>query len=58
MLLDRGAYLSTEGDSQSIYIALEKIWLDWQSKQLIQPIWQPIGVDQAVVKIINEVQAY
>jgi hypothetical protein len=58
MLLDRGAYLSTEGDSLSIYIALEKIWLDWQSKQLIQPIWQPIGVDQAVGKIINEVQAY
>jgi hypothetical protein len=58
MLLDRGAYLSAEGDSEGIFIALERIWLDWQSTQLIQPLWKPIGVDQAVSKIINEVQAH
>jgi hypothetical protein len=57
MLLDRGAYLSAEGDSVGISIALERIWLDWQLKSLIQPLWKPIGVDQAVSKIINELQA-
>ena len=58
MLLDRGAYLSAEGDSEGISISLERIWLDWQSKQLIRPLWKPIGVDQAVSKIINEVQVH
>ena len=56
MLLDRGAYLSAEGDSEGIYMALERIWLDWQSKRLIEPLWKPIGVDQAVSKILTEVQ--
>ena len=57
MLLDRGAYLSAEGDSEGIAMALERIWLDWQSKQLIEPIWKPIGVDQAVNTILTQVQA-
>jgi hypothetical protein len=56
MLLDRGAYLSANGDAQSIEMALERIWLDWQSKLLIQPIWKPIGVDQAVKTILTQVQ--
>jgi len=57
MLLERGAYLSAEGDSESISMTLERIWLDWQSKRLIEPIWQPIGVDQAVKTILTQVQA-
>jgi len=56
MLLDRGAYLSAEGDSDGISMALEKIWLDWQFKRLIEPIWKPIGVDQAVSTILTQVQ--
>jgi glycosyltransferase involved in cell wall biosynthesis len=56
MLLDRGAYLSTEGNSESILMALERIWLDWQSKSLIEPLWRPIGVDQAVKTILSQVQ--
>lgn len=55
MLLDRGAYLSAEGDSEGISIALERIWLDWQSKKLIQPRWEPIGVDQAVSSILTRI---
>ena len=56
MLLDRGAYLSAEGDSAGIAMALERIWLDWRSKQLIEPAWKPIGVDQAVSTILTQVQ--
>ena len=56
MLLDRGAYLSAEGDSEGIAMGLERIWLDWQAKQLIEPIWKPIGVDQAVSTILTHMQ--
>lgn len=56
MLLNRGAYLSAEGDSEGISMALEKIWLDWRNKQLIKPAWKPIGVDQAVKTILTNVQ--
>ena len=56
MLLERGAYLSAEGDSEGISMALERIWLDWQAKILIEPIWKPIGVDQAVSTILTQVQ--
>ena len=56
MLLDRGAYLSSEGDSEGIAMALERIWLDWQGKHLIEPVWKPIGVDQAVNTILTHVQ--
>jgi len=52
MLQERGAYLSQEGDQDGICIALERIWLDWQSRNLIQPKWLPLGVDQAVQKIL------
>lgn len=56
MLLDRGVYLSPQLDTEAIEIALERIWLDWKAKQLIQPKWKPIGVDQAVNNILTQVQ--
>lgn len=56
MLLDRGAYLSLQLDTEAIELALERIWLDWNGKKLIQPTWNPIGVDQAVKTILTEVQ--
>ena len=56
MLLERGAYLSAAGDSEGISMALQRIWLDWQSKQLIEPDWMPIGVDQAVNTILTQVK--
>ena len=56
MLLDRGAYLSPQNDAAEVEIALEKIWLDWSNRQLIQPVWKPIGVDQAVSTILTQVQ--
>ncbi|WP_353432577.1 glycosyltransferase [Polynucleobacter sp. MWH-UH23A] len=55
MLEDQCAYLSHEGDEMGIVMALERIWLDWQSKQLIEPKWGPIGVDQAAYKILNQI---
>ena len=57
MLLDRGSYLSAEGDSGGIALAIERIWLDWQNKALVVPIWKPIGVDQAVNTILTHVQS-
>ena len=56
MLLDRGAYLSPQSDPQAVELALERIWLDWNSQQLIEPNWLPVGVDQAVQKIMVETQ--
>jgi len=56
MLLDRGAYLSPQLDTGAIELALERIWLDWKAKQLIQSVWRPIGVDQAVNTILTQVQ--
>ena len=56
MLLDRGSYLSADGDGEGITMALERIWLDWQKQALIKPVWNPIGVDQAVACILDHVQ--
>jgi len=56
MLLERGAYLSQEGHQEGTAIALERIWLDWQKRQLQYPSGDPIGVQQAVYKILSEVQ--
>ncbi len=56
MLLDRGAYLSPQSDPQAVAVALERIWLDWKAQQLIEPKWLPVGVDQAVEKIMVETQ--
>ena len=55
MLLNRNSYLSADGDDAGIAMALEKIWLDWRQKQLIKPIWKPIGVDQAVSSILSHI---
>ena len=55
MLLDRKSYLSADGDDAGIAMALEKIWLDWRQNQLLSPIWQPIGVDQAVSSILSHI---
>jgi hypothetical protein len=56
MLLERGSYICSDGSEKEIAHMLEKIWLDWRKQQLIQPIWKPIGVDQAVASILNHVQ--
>jgi hypothetical protein len=55
MLLDRKSYMSADGDEPGIAMALERIWLDWQQKQLIKPVWEPIGVDQAVSSILSNI---
>ena len=55
MLQERGAYLSLEGDKPGISMALERIWLDWQQRRLIEPKWLPMGVDQAVQQILREI---
>ncbi len=57
MLLDRGAYLSPQIDSEAVALALERIWLDWKSQRLIESKWLPVGVDQAVSEILIEVQS-
>ena len=56
MLSDRGAYLSHEGDLEGINMALERIWLGWEKKQLQSPSGEPIEVRQAVYKILSEIQ--
>ena len=55
MLQERDAYLSQEGDKDGICMALERIWLDWQSRNLIQPKWLPLGVNQAVQQILTNI---
>ena len=55
MLSERGAYCSTDGDAEGIALALERIYLDWQQRALVEPKGQPIGVDQAVTKILRSV---
>lgn len=55
MLSDRGAYLSHEGHDESINIALERIWLDWEKKSLSCPLGEPIGVRQAVTTILDTI---
>jgi len=37
-------------------MALERIWLDWQGRRLIEPKWLPLGVDQAVEQILAEIK--
>jgi hypothetical protein len=56
MLLDCRAYLSPQLDPEAIELSLERIWMDWKAKKLIEPIWNPIGVDQAVNTILAQVQ--
>jgi len=56
MLLERSAYLSPQSDAKAIELAVERIWLDWKSKRLVEPQWLPVGVDQAAYRILSEVQ--
>jgi glycosyltransferase involved in cell wall biosynthesis len=56
MLLERGSYICYDDSDEKVADMLEKIWLDWRKQQLTQPIWKPIGVDQAVASILNHVQ--
>ena len=55
MLQERGAYLSLAGDKAGISMSLERIWLDWQQRRLIESKWLPMGVDQAVQQILREI---
>ena len=52
-LHERNAYISAANDTQSIGENLEQIWLDWQSKNLRQLRFEPIGVRQAVNTILE-----
>ena len=56
MLLERGSYICYDDSDEKVVAMLETIWLDWRKQQLTQPIWKPIGVDQAVASILNHVQ--
>jgi glycosyltransferase involved in cell wall biosynthesis len=56
MLQERGSYICYDDSDEKVAAMLETIWLDWRKQQLIQPIWKPIGVDQAVATILNHVQ--
>lgn len=56
MLSMRGAYLSHEGDDVGISVALERIWLDWSERRLIEPKWLPLGVKQAVDQILSKTE--
>jgi hypothetical protein len=52
-LRERNAYISAANDAQSIGENVEQIWLDWQSKNLRQLRFEPIGVRQAVNTILE-----
>lgn len=56
MLLDRSAYLSPQSDVEAVEIAVERIWLNWKTRSLVEPQWFPVGVGDAVDKIISEVK--
>ena len=55
MLGTRNNYLSASDDESGIAMTLEKIWLDWQQKKLNQVTGTPIGVGQAVQKILETI---
>jgi hypothetical protein len=56
LLAERNAYISAADDAASIDQALERIWFDWQRKNLMQLAWKPIGVDQAAQTILQFVE--
>jgi hypothetical protein len=56
LLAERNAYISTADDVASIDNTLERIWFDWQQKNLMQLAWKPIGVDQAAQRILQFVE--
>jgi len=53
LLAERNTYISAADDAASIDQTLERIWLDWQQKNLMQLAWKPIGVDQAAKQILS-----
>jgi hypothetical protein len=53
LLAERNAYISTADDAASIDRTLERIWLDWQQKNLMPLAFKPIGVDQAARQILS-----
>jgi hypothetical protein len=56
MLLDRSAYVCLQSDVEAIALALERIWLDWKNRKLLEPRWLPVGVGDAVYSILSEVK--
>jgi hypothetical protein len=56
LLAERNAYISAADDATSIDQTLERIWLDWQQKNLMPLTFEPIGVDQAAQKILQLAQ--
>jgi hypothetical protein len=56
LLAERNAYISAADDAASIDQALEKIWIDWQQKNLMPLVRKPIGVDQAAQRILQFTQ--
>jgi hypothetical protein len=56
LLAERNAYISTADDAASIDQTLERIWFDWEQKNLLQLAWKPIGVDQAAQRILQFTQ--
>jgi hypothetical protein len=55
LLSERNGYLSVSSDPASLTFTLERIWLDWQQKNLNQVSGLPIGVNQAVKKILETI---
>ena len=53
LLAERNAYISAADDLASIDQTLERIWLDWQQKNLMPLGRKPIGVDQAAMQILS-----
>jgi hypothetical protein len=53
LLAERNAYISAADDAASIDQTLERIWLDWQQKNLMPLTFKPIGVDQAAQQILS-----
>jgi hypothetical protein len=56
LLTERNAYISTADDAVSIDQTLERIWLDWQQKNLMPLTFKPIGVNQAAQRILQFVE--
>jgi hypothetical protein len=53
LLAERNSYISAADDAASIDRTLERIWLDWQQKNLMPLVRKPIGVDQAAQRILQ-----
>jgi hypothetical protein len=53
LLAERNAYISAADEAASIDQTLERIWLDWQQKNLMPLTFKPIGVDHAAKQILS-----